>query len=199
MKKLLVLSPLLLLMLPVCSFAGTLHFDEFGTSPLLSVDGMHVFGVTFHFSPGSADYNGQIGTSGLAVLVSDPLLTGPTTGTLTLTFDDPTPLLQFDLALSSLDTISQGYTVVLFSGAVLNGSTTPQPGGLYSEGTFLYTGVPVTGASITFFNGLDSLGGDVSAFGLDNLTYQTPEPGTPLLLAGALLALGVIGQRKILS
>jgi hypothetical protein len=59
--------------------------------------------------------------------------------------------------------------------------------------------VPVTGASITFFNGLDSLGGDVSAFGLDNLTYQTPEPGTPLLLAGALLALGVIGQRKILS
>jgi hypothetical protein len=199
MKKLLVLSPLLLLMLPACSLAATLHFDEFGTSPLLNADGMHVFGVTFHFSPGSADYNGQIGTSGLAVLVSDPLLTGPTTGTLTLAFDNPTPLLQFDLALQSLDTISSAYTVTVSSGAVLGGSTTPQPLGLYSEGTFLYTGVPVTGASITFFNGLDSLGGDVSAFGLDNLTYQTPEPGTPLLLAGALLALGVIGQRKILS
>ena len=41
MKKLSVLSPLLLilLMLPACSFATALHFDEFGTSPLLNVDG----------------------------------------------------------------------------------------------------------------------------------------------------------------
>jgi len=202
MKKLSVLSPLLLLMLPVCSFAGTLHFDEFGTSPLLSVDGMHVFGVTFHFSPGSADYNGQIGTSGNAVLVSDPLLTGPTTGTLTLAFDDPTPLLQFDLVLLSLDTLSDtlpAYTVALSSGQVLNGSTTPQPGGFYSEGTFLYTGAPVTGATITFFNGVDSFNGEVTDFGLDNLTYQTPEPATQMLFVGGLLALGVIGRRKILG
>ena len=86
MKKLSVLSPLLLilLMLPACSFATALHFDEFGTSPLLNVNGMHVFGVTFQFSPGFADYNGQIGTSGSAVLVSDPLFTGPTTGRLRL-------------------------------------------------------------------------------------------------------------------
>ena len=76
-------------MLSACSLATTLHFDEFGTSPLLNVDGMHVFGVTFQFSPGFADYNGQIGTSGSAVLVSDPLFTGPTTGTLTLAFDTP--------------------------------------------------------------------------------------------------------------
>ena len=89
MKKLLVLSPLLLLMFSACSFASTLSFDEFGISPLLNVDGMHVFGVTFHFSPGAADYNGQIGTAGNAVLVADPLLTGPTTGTLTLAFDYP--------------------------------------------------------------------------------------------------------------
>ena len=158
MKKLLVLSPLLLLMLPACSLAATPHFDEFGTSPLLNADGMHVFGVTFHFSPGSADYNGQIGTSGLAVLVSDPLLAGPTTGTLTLTFDDPTPLLQFDLALLSLDTISSAHKVTLSSGEVLSGSTEPQPLGLYSEGTLLYTGVPATGAAITFFGGTDSMG-----------------------------------------
>ena len=199
MKKLSVLSPLLLLMLPVCSFAGTLHFDEFGTSPLLSVDGMHVFGVTFHFSPGSADYNGQIGTSGTAVLVSDPLLTGPTTGTLTLAFDDPTPLLQFDLVLLSQAPIDQAYTVTLSSGAVLSGSTGPQPGGVYSEGTFQYAGAPVTTASITFFNGADLFGGQVTDFGLDNLTYQTPEPATQMLFVGGLLALGVIGRREILG
>ena len=205
MKKLFVLFPLLLLMFSACSFATTLSFAEFGTSPLLNVNGMHVFGVTFQFSPGEADYNGQIGTAGTAVLVSDPLLTGPTTGTLTLTFDDPTPLLQFDLVLLSLDTLSDtlpAYTVALSSGQVINGSTTPQPGGLYSEGIFLYTGAPITGAAITFFNGFDSFGGQVAAFGLDNLTYETsaiPEPATQTLLASALLALGVIGKRKISS
>jgi hypothetical protein len=101
MKSLFVLSPLLLTLLvfPASSLATTLTFDEFGTSPLLNVDGMHVSGVTFHFSSGSADYNGQIGTAGLTSLVSDPLLTGPTTGTLTFTFDIPTTLLRFDLAL----------------------------------------------------------------------------------------------------
>ena len=201
MKKLLVLSPLLLLMLPACSFATTLHFDEFGTSPLLSVDGMHVFGVTFQFSDGVAYYNDQIGTPGTAVLVSDPLLTGPTTGTLTLAFDDPTPLLQFDLVLQTLAPIDPAYTVTLPSGQVLSGLTTPQPGGLYSEGTFLYQGAPVTGATITFYNGVDPFNdsANVSAFGLDNLTYQTPEPATQMLLAGALLALGVIRRRKILG
>jgi hypothetical protein len=157
---------------------------------------MHVFGVTFHFSSGSADYNGHIGTEGLAVLVSDPLLTGPTSGTLTMTFDNPTPMLQFDLALLSVVTIDLAYTVVVSSGDVLIGSTTPQPDGLYSEGTFLYTGAPISGAAITFFNGTDSMGGDVAAFGLDNLTYQAPEPGTFVQLTCALLALGVAGRRK---
>jgi hypothetical protein len=160
---------------------------------------MHAFGVTFQFSPGLAEYNGTIGSSGITVLVSDPVLTGPSAGTLTFAFDDPTPLLQFDLALLSLAPIGQAYTVTLSSGAVLNGSTTPQPGGFYSEGAFLYTGAPVTSAAITFFNGVDSDGGDVRFFALDNLTYQTPEPGTLLPLAGALLVMGVIGRRKMLG
>jgi hypothetical protein len=204
MKSRSVLAPLLLVlfMLPACSFATTLYFDEFGTSSPLSVDELHVFGVTFGFSPGTADYNGQIGTPGFAVLVSDPLLTGPTTGTLTLAFDTPTPLLQFDLVLQSLDTFDSAYTVTLSSGAVLSGSTAPQPLGLYSEGTFLYTGDPISGATITFFNGTDSLGGNVAAFGLDNLTYDTTrasEPATPFTLTGAFLALGVLGRCKILD
>jgi hypothetical protein len=198
MKSLFVLSPLLLTLLvfPASSLATTLTFDEFGTSPLLNVDGLYVSGVTFHFSSGSADYNGQIGTAGLTSLVSDPLLTGPTTGTLTFSFDVPTSLLRFDLALLSLDSIGPAYTVVLSTGDVLIGSTTPQPDGFYSEGTFQYTGAPINGATISFFNGMDSMGGDVTAFGLDNLTYEAPEPGTSVQLAGALLALGVIGRIK---
>jgi hypothetical protein len=200
MKKILVLSTLLLalLLFPACSSATTLYFDEFGTSSLLGVDGMSVSGVTFHFTPGTAYYDGHIETAGFAVLVSDPLLTGPTTGTLTMDFDSPTSLLQFDLVLLSLDTIDSAYTVTLSDGSVLGGSTTPQPGGFYSEGTFLYTGAPITGAAIAFFNGTDSLGGNVTDFGLDNLAFEAPEPATPFLFAGALMALGVLGKRKIL-
>ena len=199
MKKLLIFSALLLVLLlfPAASSANTLYFDEFGTSSLLNADSVSVSGVTFHFSSGLAYYNGQIGLGGLAVLVSDPLLTGPTTGLLTLDFASPTSLLKFDLALLSTDTIDPAYTVILSDGTVLTGSTTPQPGGVFSEGTFVYTGAPITGAAIAFFNGTDSLGENVTDFGLDNLTFEAPEPSTQLLFAGALLALGVMRKRKI--
>jgi hypothetical protein len=188
---------LVLLLFPAASSANTLYFDEFGTSSLLNADSVSVSGVTFHFSSGLAYYNGQIGLGGLAVLVSDPLLTGPTTGLLTLDFASPTSLLKFDLALLSTDTIDPAYTVILSDGTVLTGSTTPQPGGVFSEGTFVYTGAPITGAAIAFFNGTDSLGENVTDFGLDNLTFEAPEPSTQLLFAGALLALGVMRKRKI--
>lgn len=198
MKKLFILSTLLLavLLFPECSSASVLHFDEFGTFSLLNANTLSVSGVTFHFSPGTAYYNGNIGAA--EVLVSDPLLTGPTTGMLTLDFDNPTPLLQFDVVLASVDTIDSAFTVVLSDGSVLVGSTTPQPGGFFSEGSFLYTGAPITSAAITFFNGTDSFSADVTDFGLDNLAFETPEPSTPLLLGGALMVLGLIGRRKIL-
>jgi len=201
MKKLLILSTLFLalLLFPADSFASVLNFDEFGTSTLLNADSMSVSGVTFHFNSGTAYYDGQIGDPMFAVLVTDPLLTGPTTGTLTMDFASPTSLLSFDVALNSLNTIDLAYTVVLSDGSVIVGSTTPQPGGLFSEGTFLYTGAPITGAWVTFFNGIDSTSGNVTDFGLDNLAFDAPEPSSQLLLAGALLALGVIKKRKILS
>jgi hypothetical protein len=192
-------------MLSACSLATTLHFDEFGTSPLLNVDGMHVFGVTFQFSLGGGrlqrtDWNVGVRRAGFR-----PALHRANHRDAYACIRYPTPLLQFDLALLSLDTISSAYTVHLFYQQalqqVLSGSTTPQPDGLYSEGTFLYQGAPVTGATITFYNGVDPFNdsANVSAFGLDNLTYQTPEPATQMLLAGALLALGVIRRRKILG
>ena len=118
------------------------------------------------------------------------------------TFDYPTPLLQFDLVLDTLATIDSAYTVTLSGEQVLSGSTTPQlPDGLYSEGTFVYTGAPITVATIAFYDGVDPYNDsiDVSAFGLDNLTYEAAEPATQLLLGGALLALGIIERRKILG
>jgi hypothetical protein len=201
MKKLLILSTLLLalLLFPADSFASVLSFDEFGTSSLLNANTVSVSGVTFHFNAGTAYYDGQIGVAGFAVLVTDPLLSGPTTGTLTMDFASATSRLSFNLVLLSLDTIDPAYTVTLSDGSVIVGSSAPQPGGLFSEGTFLYSGAPITGAAITFFNGTDSLGGNVTDFGLDNLAFDAPEPSTQLLLAGALLALGVIKKRKILS
>src|ERR1035437_4972658 len=52
----------------------------------------------------------------------------------------------------------------------------PPPGGVYSEGTFRFTGAPVTRAAITCLNGVDSDGGDVKFLALDNLICQTLEP-----------------------
>src|ERR1035437_6188356 len=192
-KKLLVLSPplLILLMLSACSLATTLHFDEFGTSPLLNVDGVHVFGVTFQFSLGGGrlqrtDWNVGVRRAGFR-----PALHRANHRDAYACIRSPTPLLQFDLALHTLATIDPAYTVTLSSGLVLSGLTTPQlPDGLYSEGTFFYTGAPVTGATITFYSGVDPFNdsANVSAFGLHNLTAQPPDPATPLLLFGALLA-----------
>ena len=199
MKKAAALLPLLLL-LTAPSSATTLTFDEFGSSPLVNVDGLHAFGLTFHFTGGTADYNAAIGTSGAAVLVTDPLLSGPTTGTLTLDFDVATPTLDFDVVLLSFDTLSSGYTVTLDGGASSPQTTAPQPGGLFSEGAFHYAGTAISSASITFFSGLDSFGGSVNAFGLDNLSFdppgETPEPATWFLLTGGLLAFATLRQRQ---
>jgi hypothetical protein len=202
---------LLALGVPIRSVANTIHFDEFGASSVLNANNMHVLGVTFNYAPDQLTYttdqliyNESIGTSGTVLLLTDPVLVGPTTGTLLLTFDFPTSLLQFDVVLLSLATVDDSSTKpnggpaysVASNGMVLNGSTTPQSGGLYSEGEFHYSGTPITRAAITFFNGTDINGSSVDAFGLDNLTFNAPEPGTIILLAGGLIVLGLLGRRQ---
>jgi hypothetical protein len=195
------LTILLVAAAPVSCVATVIHFDEFGTSAPVDANGIHLEGVTFLFGPGSADFNGMIGTSGNTVFLTDPVLTGPTTGTLTLLFDFPTPILQFDIALLSAATIDNSssgpnggpaYIVTLSDGTVLNGGTSPQPAGFYSEGQFSYSGPAINSASITFFSGLDAQGASVNAFGLDNVAYISPEPGSIVLLTGGLFGLGLI-------
>jgi hypothetical protein len=114
-------------------------------------------------------------------------------------------VLQFDIVLQSVSTIDNSnagpnggpaYTVTLSNGTVLSGGTTPQPNGTYSEGAFLYHGPSFKSAAITFFNGIDAGGNSVDAFGIDNLTFHAPEPGTTLLLAAGLIGVGLIGRRR---
>jgi len=150
----------LLLAAPGASFASTLTFNEFGAAPLIDVNGFHTQGVTFSFAS-SAFYNQPVGTTGNALLSVDPVLSGPSSGELTLTFDDATPLLQFDILLLSIATIGDSsqdlnggpaYTVLLSNGLSFQGGATPQIANGYSEGTFTYSGAPITGATISFFS-----------------------------------------------
>jgi hypothetical protein len=190
---------------PVSCTATVINFNEFGTSSPIDANGVHLAGVTFIFGPAQADYNGMIGTTGNTVFLTDPVLTGSTDGMLTLIFDYPTSVLQFDIALQSLSPIDDtnsgpnggpAYVVTLSTGSVLNGATAPQPAGFYSEGEFQYSGPAITSASLTFFNGTDAAGGQVGAFGLDNLVFNSPEPGSTSLLACGLIALGLIRRQR---
>jgi PEP-CTERM motif len=201
------LLPLFLLLLigQLPSWSTTLDFSEFGTSPAIDANGIHINGVLIGFSTSESIYNQIVGTAGNAILSIDPVLSGPTTGILTFTFDIPTPFLKFDILLQSIfpiDDSDQGfnggpaYTVQLSNGSSISGGTEPQPGGSYSEGEFVYAGDPINSASITFFNGFDESGMPVSAFGLDNLAFATPEPASFLGLGGGLLALGLLKRRR---
>src|SRR5664279_3479415 len=202
------LLPLCLLLLgPLStSWATTIQFDELGTVSPIDVNGIHIQGVMFGFSPYRAFFNEVVGTAGNAVLSVDPVLSGPTSGALTLTFDLPTPLLRFDILLQSIfaiDDSTQGlnggpaYTVLLSNGLRRAGGTMPQPNGVYSDGEFVYSGEPIDSAVISFFNGVDAGDMPVVAFGLDNLTFTAAEPGSFFALGVGLLALGLMKRRRL--
>lgn len=168
------------------ALAGTvqLTFDELGTGSSITANNLSISGVTFQFSGGTALYNDSFGTAGNAALVSDPLLTGPTSGILTLNFEIPTTVLQFDIAMFSGEFISGAYTVTLPGGGPLVEDTAPIV--LFSEGSFSYTGAPVSSAQVTFSS-------SAPEFGIDNLVFSTaPEPGPSVLIAGCLLGMSVV-------
>jgi hypothetical protein len=195
----------LLFLLGSTSRAGTIEFSEFGVDSLIDVNGVHFQGVLFGFSPGTAYFNQTVGTPGTAIYSTDPILSGPTSGVLALAFDAPSAWIHFDVLLQSifpLDESSMGsnggpaFTVQLSSGEVITGSAAPDPSGLYSEGQFAYSGIPVSAAVLTFYNGVDAGGMQVAAFGLDNLSVNSPEPATFWLLGTGLLMAGSIGGRR---
>lgn len=169
--------------------ASQILFDELGTDSPVSADNLHIGGVLFQFNGGSAQYNAAIGSDGTTALVSDPLLTGDTSGILTLTFDHPTLTLRFDVVMESADILPAAYTVTIPGHTPSVADTAPIV--LFSEGEFVYTGsTPVSTAVVTFSDA-------APAFGMDNLTFDgCPEPSTALLLGGACLGLGVLSRRR---
>jgi hypothetical protein len=197
----------LALLMPARSFATTLTFNEFGSSQLVSANNLQTSGITISFTPGQAYYNGLIGSDGHSVFAVDPVLTGPTTGILTVSFGAPTNTLAFDIVLQSIMPIGDSssspdggpaYIVNLSSGANYSEATSPQPGGLYSEGQFRYSGPAISGASLSFYYGQDPSDNTVGAFALDNLTFDsgestsTPEGGTLCMVGAGLVVLSLL-------
>lgn len=170
----------------------TLTFDELTTRP---VQGLTFSGITFGFTVGGntsqdAVYNRP--GPGSLTYVQGAVLEGDASGVLTLNFPTPTPLLSFGVALSTLNSLTPGFTVQLFDPAsqllgFFSVNTSPLIG--FSEGQFNYSGAPVGRAVIGFNENFPI----PRRFALDNLTINpVPEP-TTLLLLGTGLA-GVVGS-----
>lgn len=158
----------------------TLTFEEL---PFQPVDGLSFRGVSFDFKiddTASTDaFYASFGPGSLST-VSDPSLTGNSTGILTLDFALPTEILEFGVALNTANPLMPGFEVELFDMALQSLGMTPVNtetaiGALgFSEAPFTYEGVPIRRAVIDFADA-------PSSFALDNLTYQIPEPSTLVL------------------
>lgn len=166
----------------------------FGELTPRTANGVSIAGVTFGFTLNGvpsrdAVYN-QL-SPGPLVFLQGPALVGNAAGQLTLNFARPVDLLKFDVALSLISPLTQGFGVQLYDVnlqpfSFLIVSTAPIL--TFSEGEFRFSGALVSRAVIVFNSG-------VSRFALDNLTFNpVPEPAS-LVLLGA--GLGLITLRRV--
>ena len=98
----------------------TLTFDELPTQP---VNGLRFMGVAFGYQLNGVDSNearyNRIGPGpGSTTFTNGPVLEAFAPGVLTLTFDAPTPFLQFGVAFFSTSNLIPGFTVELFDSAL---------------------------------------------------------------------------------
>jgi hypothetical protein len=169
-----------------------------------SADGVHALGVSFSFAEGgnpssSAIYGTSVGSDTLlGSPFSDPVLSGPGDGALTLNFDLPSTFLSFDIAF----TFSEDSGGIVALGQSLSPFTTTGGAGLagaFSVGHFFFAPVnPFTQAVIVF-------DGNVSQqlFAIDNLSYDAPtsdmavpEPVQwPILSAGFFVIAALRGRK----
>lgn len=143
----------------------------FGEVPLQSVNGLTVEGVTFGFTVGGspsvdARYNSGGPTPG--PYIACPCLEGDALGTLTITFDKPTQVVQFGLALQVGGSLAVGATVDVIgpngkSRGVFPIATSPAP--LFTGGQFTYDKNAVSQLVITFNPA-------APRFAIDNLKYH---------------------------
>jgi hypothetical protein len=181
---------LLLLLCATTAMATTvtLNMNEVPNQPihLLTVTKSGV-SFTFTEATGSLFFN-SFGPGSLT-FVQDPSIQGPLRN-FSVAFSEPVNFIQFGLAESSLTPLL-GASVTLS-----NGNTLPFNLALtdpFAEGQFTYSGVPVTGFSLT-----PAPGGVFMAF--DNLTVNTltvPEPASfALIVAGMLPAIVFAWSRR---
>ena len=171
----------------------TLRFDEL--PEYTPAHGRTVAGVTFTLQGADVPvaelaYNYSTGIP--MAHLTDPVLSGPSSGRLFLDFATPTPILEFGIALDVLEPLTAGFTVSLFDALlaplqIIEWNTEPLE--LLSEAQFTYAGAAIGRAVIDFSP-------SASTFALDNLTYATPEPGAAGLLLGGLLAIVVARKRR---
>jgi hypothetical protein len=148
----------------------TLVFDEL---PFQPVNGVSIAGVTFGFTLNGhpfndANYNSFGPDPG--PFVQCPCLEGNTRGTLTITFDKPTTIVEFGVGLSTTVPLATGFTVDVIgpsgkSRGVFPVATSPAP--TFTGAEFSYNGAAVSEVVVTF----DSV--DAARFVIDNLTYHT--------------------------
>lgn len=179
MKKRYFVVSLLLAVVLVVTTAGpvlankpltTLTFDEL---PYQQVDGLNYNGVTFGFQingvPSNDAWYHGVAPPGLTY-VMPPNLEGNAMGTLTLTFDQPTTVVEFGVALNTGATLPAGAVVDLYRPGkgwirqTIPLQTSPIP--TFSEGLFTYSGPAVKTVVVNF----DQI--NASRFILDNLKFH---------------------------
>lgn len=156
--------------------AATLTMDDLTTRPLNGL--IHPAGVTFGFTIGDVASNDAIyrrSGPGQLSFVNDPSIEGSVAGVVSMTFQTPTPVLQFGLARNQITLpLVNGAVVSLFdSGNSSLGvfSLTLTRITSYVETKFTYAGAPVKRALISFPSPPST------RFALDNLVF-VPEPTT---------------------
>ena len=175
------------------SFAlTTLTFDELPPQP---VDDLTFQGVAFDFKVAGVDSTDATYNTfgpGSITYVQDPSLEGTSSGVLTLDFATPTAVLEFGVALDTIDTLIPGFTVDLFDATLAPIGSFPVTTQVlvlagFTEGQFVYPGGSDVGRAVVSFDAA------ATRFAFDNLTF-VPEPSSALLLAAGLAGLAVRGR-----
>jgi hypothetical protein len=148
-------------------------------------------GVSFTFSEPTLSTSYNSGGPGTITFVQDPSITGQPPRPFQVSFSVPVDFIQFGVALL-IGPPAPPVSVTLSNGSVLLVNLTPLV--TFPEGQFTYSGVPVTGFTLT-------PAPNALAWAFDNLTVNTvtatvPEPASVSLLVFGLIA-GTLFARRV--